>query len=306
MTPVYLILDPSQRGDIYNEFWVDVKTFHRVEIVYTDTLDHTAYHKAFRNQFKGDKVFRKGYWQHVKERFFYVEELMRRNSLVDVVSMEYDVMVYGSFKGILEKLKNSPNPNTLRIVMDNNTRGHPAFMYIPDASKIEHFNGFLVSIVDHPFEDMQSLAMYSEYFPERIHFFPCITEARNQSICPRRSAVGHVHDTPIFLSEDSEHFGVLFDSLSVGQYVGGIDSRNTQGHKVANYINETALYSVKEMPFTWKKSPENFLWQPILDGRPLMTIHVHSKALSCFASDRPDYPKDDYKVDEVFKTLLPN
>jgi hypothetical protein len=99
---------------------------------------------------------------------------------------------------------------------------------------------------------------------------------------------------------------MLFDSLCVGQWVGGIDSRNTGGHKVARYENESALYNINEMSFEWKKNPENFLWQPILDGYVLATIHVHSKALRCFMSDRPDYPKDDYDVGAINKGLLPN
>ena len=129
---------------------------------------------------------------------------------------------------------------------------------------------------------------------------------RNRTIANRKSKCGHTSKNPWYLSEDSEVFETLFDSLVVGQWVGGIDSRNTGGTKVTNYENESALYSIKEMPFHWKKNKNTFLWQPLLDGRILATVHVHSKALDCFLSDRPDYPKDDYEVNKIYNTLLPN
>lgn len=309
MTPIYVILEPCHRlpdpEGPAGEFWIDLKSFYRLNIVYTDHLEPTEHHKIFRSHFKGDTQFRKGYWRHVKERFFYVEELMLQQKLEDCISMEYDIMVYGSLDTLHQKLHTAPY-RTLRMVMDNDTRGHPGFLYCPTADAIGEFNQFLLQLLNQPFEDMQSLAIYADMNKSKVHYFPVITERRNRSIQNRKSKDGHHAEDPFFLSEDSEHFGCLFDSLVVGQWLGGIDSRNTGGVKVTNYENEGALYSIKEMPLKWKKNPENFLWQPFLDDRPLMTIHVHSKALKCFLSDRGDYPKDDYDVHEIHKNLLPN
>jgi hypothetical protein len=152
---------------------------------------------------------------------------------------------------------------------------------------------------------MQSLAAYADD-SGAMRYFPVISLDRNESIPQRRSNQGHRSENPFYLSYEFRRFNMLFDSLVVGQWVGGIDSRNTGGHKVARYENESALYNIKEMSFEWKKNPENFLWQPFLDGHVLATIHVHSKALKCFMSDRPDYPKDDYDVNKINKGLLPN
>lgn len=168
------------------------------------------------------------------------------------------------------------------------------------------FTLFLVAIIQTPLEDMQALAAYANANPTMVHYLPVITEKRNKSIPERTSNCGHRSNDTYYLSEDSEHFGLVFDSLVVGQWVGGIDSRNTGGTKITKYENESALYSINEMPFQWKKNPETFLWQPFLDGRLLATIHVHSKSLVSFRSDRPDYPKDDYDVGEVNQTLLQN
>lgn len=300
-TKIYVILEPCHRA---SEFWINLSLTYSLNLTFTDILQSTPLHDYFKNKFKGDINFRKGYWKHVKERFFYIEELMLRESLHHVISMEYDVMLYTNINTVVDKLKQSHQ--TLRIVRDNDQRGHPAFMYIPSAKEINHFNTFLVSIIQTPLEDMQSLAAYADTYKGAVHYLPVITHDRNYFIRDRSSKAGHTSKDPYFLSEDSDHFGFLFDSLVVGQWVGGIDSRNVGGNKIAKYENESALYNINEMNFAWKKDPNTFLWQPHLDNRLLIMIHVHSKSLVSFSSDRPDYPKDDYDVDSVYKKLLPN
>jgi hypothetical protein len=296
-TPIYIILEPMHKENV---MWAIIESFYAVNLVYTDTLFPTAHHTEFRVNFKGDLAFRTGYWKLVKERFFYIEELIAREHLKDTISMEYDVLVYYSLETLKHKLRSSHR--TLRMVMDNDTRGHPGFMYIPTIEALNTFNTFLSSIAGLPYSDMDALSLYVKLFD--IHFLPVITESRNRSIAHRCAKNGYSCPDTSFLSEDSEHLGVLFDSAVAGQWLGGVDSRNTGGHKALNYENEGALYSIREMPFEWRKHGE--LWQPILDNRVLATIHVHSKALSCFVSDRVDRPTPDYDVNQVYASLVPN
>ena len=298
---IYIILEEYHKG---NEFWESLVNVYNVILVYTNSLAATTHHLFFKNHYQGDTGFRKGYWKHVKERFFYMEELILRESLEHTISMEYDILLYMNLETLVTKLKSSHQ--TLRITRDNDERAHPGFIYIPNVKCIEHFNIFLTSIIKNKMEDMQSLAYYADMYKDKIHYLPVITESINRKTLHRRSHQGHRSNDTYYLSEDSEHFGCLFDASVVGQYVGGIDSRNTQGHKITKYENESALYNINELELTWKKCIDNFLWQPIVNNRPLCTIHVHSKSLESLLSDRPDYPKDDYDVDKVNKTLLPN
>lgn len=302
LIPIYVILDPCHRG---SEFWNSLQEIYQVILVFTDTLEPTVHHKEFTIGYQGDTGFRKGFWKHVKERFFYIEELIKSENLSNTVSMEYDVLVYISIDHLINKLK-ALKKQSIRIVRDNDERGHPGFMYIPNLESIQEYNHFLISILHMNLEDMQALALYANTYKDRLAYLPLITEARNRSILNRKSKCGHSSKDPFYLSEDSEEIGTLFDSAVVGQWVGGIDSRNTGGIKISKYENESALYNINEMKFQWKKDLQTFLWQPFLDGRLLATIHVHSKALASFRSDRPDYPKDDYDVNAVNQTLLQN
>jgi hypothetical protein len=304
-TPVYVIANPVHT---HSPFFLDLQTTYGVRLRFTDALAPTAQHTDFLRNFRGDIAFRKGYWRHVKERFFFVEELMIQESLIDVISMEYDVLVYGDLMDLCRKLHGLPQ--TLRMVMDNDARGHPAFLYLPTVADATALTSFFAGVAPLPYEDMQTLSLYAKLFS--VQSFPVITEQRNRTIPCRKSRDGHTTNNSAFLSQHSEELGALFDSLVVGQWIGGIDSRNTGGTKIVNYENEGALYSIREMPFEWRSegtcegTREGTRWRPYLDGRPLFTIHVHSKALSCFLSDRTGPPTSDYDVATVNAGLLPN
>ena len=297
-TPILLIVEPYHRATAE---WQELCTSHNLQIVYTEDLPQTRHHAEFCSRYSGDTQFRKGYWKHVRERFFYIEELMIQRNLSHAVAMEYDILVYGNLTELCKTFQASHQ--TLRMVMDNPTRGHPGFLYIPTPAVMGEFCAFLAGIAEMPYEDMQALSLYSQLF--EVHYLPVITEARNRTIAERRSAAGHTAIDPSFLSEDSELFGCLFDSLVAGQFLGGIDARNTGGHKCEGYENEGALYTFREMPFTWRRG-EGGKWQPILDNRLLFTIHMHSKALTNFLSDRADMPTADYDVRAVYALLPPN
>ena len=292
-TTLYLIL---WRHHESGEFWSKLVSDYKVKIVYTDTLRPTPHHSRFIEYYAShpsEAEFRQGYWIHVKERFFFLEELMNQEGLEHCIAMEYDVLVYTPLEELIRTLKASHQ--TLRIVRDNDERGHPGFMYLPTADSIGEFNLYMTSVLKTGRSDMRCLADYADSEPDSVHYLPVISQSRNSP--NRKSAMAHTSADPFYLSEDSEHFRVFFDSAVVGQWVGGIDSRNTGGKKVSNYENESALYSVRELQFGWQK--RNGLWRPLLDERPLVTIHMHSKALKCFLSDREDTPYDDYEVEDI-------
>ena len=297
---MFIILDSVHKN---TPFWKELQAKYDVIYQYTDRLTPTPAHRLFIGSYKCNVAFRQGDWRFVVERFFYVEELMRLFNLTDCIMMEYDVLVYQDLAQVTEKCKTAPNP-TCRMACDNIVRGHPAFVYVPTPNAMAHICVFIQDNIATGLNDMDLLGLYAKTQPDFMHFFPVITEARNKTKPLRSSTSGHMSTKHDYLSEDSDHFGKLFDSLSVGQFVGGIDPRNTGGQKFTRYINETALYQITEMPFQWTKV--NDLWVPILDGRPLVTIHVHCKSLASFLSDRPTLPSDDYTVDNILPGLVRN
>ncbi len=297
------ILDPVHRGA---PFWEDVARTYAVRYVYTDELTPTEHHARFQATFHGDLAFRRGYWRHVQERFFFLEELMGRDTIPAMIAMEYDVLCYADLDILLSRLQ--AYTQRLAFVMDNDTRGHPGFLYVPSHAALLSFNEYIAeNAAAGSQSDMTLFASYAHEFPERVSFLPLITPERNASRTPRQSLdEQHTAESAPYLSEGFAELQCLFDSAVVGQYVGGIDPRNTCGLKTVGYLNEGALYSLREMPLGFARSAERNLWYPTLDKQPLVTIHMHSKALSCYLSDRPDAPRPDYDVAAVNAMLEPN
>lgn len=298
---IVLVVEPCHAG---LEPWRSLAETYAVELVFTDTLAPVAAHTAFRDHYRGDTEFRNGYWRHVKERFFYFEEAMRALGLQSAIAMEYDVLLYAPLADLLPKLL-AYTADRIAMVMDNPTRGHPGFLVLPSPNAVATLNSYLADAAETPYDDMQLLANYAREHPEAVAFLPVLTPQRNSSKPTRTSLEGHRATNPAFLSAGFDAVSALFDSLVVGQYVGGIDPRNTDGKKVIHYENEGALYSIRELTFEWTRDAVG-RWVPYIDGYPLATIHMHSKALSHFLSDRPTRPVGDYDVRDLTHSLDPN
>ena len=298
---IFIVLEPCHSG---KDFWIELIAKYNVRLVYTNELEPTAEHTAFLKGYVGDTDFRKGYWRHVKERFFYMEEVIRTFGLGPIVAMEYDILLYAHVKELLVRLLEH-SPRQLAMVMDNEERGHPGFLFIPSAAAIQRFNAFIVEMICSNLEDMKLLAEFRKTNCESgVKCLPIITSRRNKTIPTRFARNGLSCANPEFLSEGFETIGFLFDSLCVGQMIGGIDPRNVGGKYTIGYENESALYSVREMDLTWKK--EGGLWRPILDNVPLATIHMHSKGLQYFLSDRDEVKMTEIGLEIVSKGLQPN
>ena len=99
---IYLILDDCHKN---KEFFTALDDEYDVRLVFRTMLKETPEHKYFLRNFKGDLVFRKGYWRHVKERFFLIQELMMKEDLTNALAMEYDVLLYINIDSMIKELK---------------------------------------------------------------------------------------------------------------------------------------------------------------------------------------------------------
>ena len=297
---IFLILDSFHRGTPYP--WSPLTSNYDIQIIYTDELIATDHHQSFCKGTHADLQFRDGYWKFVKERFFFVEELMLQRGLTNVIMMEYDILIYTNLNNLIPALQ-AHTRGRLPMVMDNETRGHPGFLYFETIKPLHAFNMHLLYRLRSNKSDMELLCEFSQQYPEDVCFLPVLTPSKNSSIVPRKTQMGQVVANPFFLSDGFDILQCLFDSAVVGQAIGGIDPRNTNGANTIGYENENALYSLKEMRMEWQKNGSE-LWRPLLDGIPLVTIHMHSKALYPFLSDRSDMPKGDFNMGDLFQSLM--
>lgn len=276
--PIYTVLDYTHRGSSFSETLAAKTT-----VVFTDELERSPQHLRFLENYKGDEAFRGKYWRHVKERFFYIQELMTQKNLSNVLYAEYDVLWYYPLEEIVEKLKGS---RTVRCVKAEPGRAHPATIFFPTFGHAAHLAQY---VQEYPgWDDMNCIGHYCTQY--NTGFLPCCPDTYRPEIP--------------FLSWDFRRLGILFDSLVYGQYVTGVDVRNTGGVRKLYHDNETSYYHFADFGFVWMRD-EKGRWYPTVDGHRLVTIHVHSKALSCFMSNRRS-PVGDYDPLELLATLEKN
>jgi hypothetical protein len=304
--------DPSQVDiflivfDSVGETIAPMTAKHSVRVVLTSTLKPSETHLEFLQTYKNyDPKFRNNYWRHVIERFYFLEELMRDYNLESVVHMEYDVLLYEDLS-VLGPVLREHIPH-MALPFDNDQQGYASFMIINSLDTLEMFNGFiLTNCNENNITDMKLLSMFRRNYPDFFVGLPLIPKALYDAKPERKSWNNTIpkYGAVSFICNLFEELGTrLFDAIAIGQYIGGIDPRNQNGKYFVEFINESSFYSVLEFGLNWKKDEKErwYLVSKFPDEHKIVNVHIHSKMLSYFVSDREDMPKADYKGVEIIK-----
>ena len=276
---------------------------YSVTFVRTNSLTPTENHSRFIRDLKNyDASFRNDYWRYVVERFFYMEEVMRSYNLTNVIHMEYDVMLYMDVSEFYPGVtKHIPG---MALAFDNDTQGYPSFIFINSIEALELLNGFITVNCNSGLTDMKLLSLFRWLYPNLLQSLPQIPVRPLEN---RTNLSGTVsNEPPTYLANLFTELGSrIFDSIAIGQLIGGIDARNTDGTQVVEYENESAFYNVSEFGIRWNRCASRRWFPETNAGHRIVNIHIHSKLLSYFLSDRTDEPKCDYKDTPLYRIERP-
>jgi hypothetical protein len=260
----------------------------------------TPSHKEFLTNIKNkiDLSFRKQYWQYVVERFFILEEYMIQYNVSNIYMIETDNLVYVPLS-IVSKTEQLFSQG-MAVPYDSTERGYPSFMFFRKAADISLFTRYILECIKQGFvNDMDILSKYRHMYPSHVFAYPVIPHSCNNPPRDRANVFGHITSAKDCLFLTHPQFPIIFDAIAYGQSIGGIDPCNTNGNNTLGHINVLSLYTINDVEFKWVKS--NNLWLPYANNMPIVNLHIHSKALSCFLSDKLEPPTADYnpKVLEI-------
>ena len=221
-----------------------------------------------------DRSNKNGFWVHCTSRFFYLTEYMRKYDIRDIVHLENDVMLYAQVEDLLPQLRT----HDMFVAMDSPTRCIPGIVYVKNYKILDDY----VQSLDMKKNDMMSLG---EFFNK--------TEK-----CGNLPIIHHHHH----YGKYSELFEGVFDAAGIGQYLGGIDPRNSGGRNTIGFINETCEIKYNNYKFTWRE--KNGLYFPYIGDYPVYNIHIHSKRLQAFLSKNPTEFTLISKKDEVSGSVV--
>lgn len=221
------------------------------------------------------KNFRESFWINTTMRFYYIHSFMKTFNIENIFHIENDIMMYIPFTIIFEKLELN-RINNLCVVRDSETRVVPSIIYIPNYNSINNY----ITFIDKCFEksptflnDMDLLGMYKDSFE-----FPLFPENK---------------------------YNLIFDGAAIGQYLGGIDSRN--GKNTIGFVNETCIMNPNNYTFHKNKVYgyinnkyiKNFV---CISGKEIVSVanlHIHSKLLYNFSSVFDIQEKDIISGDRI-------
>ena len=217
------------------------------------------------------EAFRNGFWFKTTARFFAISEYMQ-NTGESVLQIEADVWIaknfpFTKFMDIRDKIA---------YPLESMTTGAASILWIPNLELMQ----MLIEFAEIEFSkdghstDMTILGKFSIEKPRVTYVLPSVL-SNNQNTKNNLSEV----------SDDAESQGVkfdgLFDPLTYGLYLLGIDARNSRGYKIlfsrpsAHIVPaETYNYSFEEDILHVESRRKEKL--------PLYCLHVHSKDRSIF------------------------
>ncbi len=271
---------------------------YQIKVVYLEDLEKTANHREFLEKIVTmvDLQFRKQYWQYVFERFFILEEYCQQHNVNSLYMIETDNLVYVPLD--IVKTTEDIFSQGMAAPFDNLEQGYPSLVFFRNKEAVQRFATYMIDCLRKEYlSDMKILGKYRKEHPEEVFPYPVIPSSCNTPLRKRYSQVGHTatEEESAFLSHSQ--FPILFDAIAFGQAVGGIDPRNTGGMYTVGYVNESALYTIHETGFEWRKYYN--LWLPFVKNLPLVNLHIHSKALGSFLSDTETAPQGQYNAKDL-------
>lgn len=236
-----------------------------------------------KNFFKNIKEFRDGFWVYTILRFFIIQSFMEKLNLTNVLHLENDVMLYLSFEKIINIVKNIDiSNNKICCVSDAPKRAIASILYIPNINSINDFVNYIINVYENTQEfvnDMDLLGSYNNKIT-----FPISPSCENP---------------------------VIFDGACIGQYLGGIDPKNTNGKNTVGFINETSIINPSNYNYYKKMVVRNdgyryklFMCKNKTDVKNNLSIianlHIHSKQLFNFSSCFDIRDHDIISGDKIF------
>ncbi len=206
--------------------------------------------------------FRGGFWSKTTERFFVLKQFMDKFSISACFHAEIDNLIFDISK--LAILLNKVGRGFF-CPRDAVNRGIASLVYVNEK---ETLNELLKLVVNKSQSLDNDMYLLGRLLQDSAAFFSLPTE--NLFAKPKSNAW-----TPI----NSESLAGIFDAAAIGQFLFGIDPRNTGPLLFNRFENENCGYDLKALAYEINIPKKSFAVIHKADGLSvnLYNLHIHSK-----------------------------
>lgn len=297
---VYLLTDHKNyqlliknRLEFFNE--------NQIEIIDLSLIPKTSEHKIFQKISPFDKRFKGGFWTHVSERFFFLDDFLQNTQLENVIQVETDVMLYVDIEELLPIFLFNKVKLAGPFQWENECV--PSFVYIRDPKIWKKYINHILSELqsykgknpDIDLNDMKTLASYKKVCGEDFINLPIVMP--EYQVYNNARQVKNAKTTSLdFISSSAGMFsGYLFDAAAFGIYTNGYDTSVYSEGKPGD-IHWKSLFDPSKLTFFWGKDKRN-RDVPYVEFKNknyrLVNLHFHSKhpeGFTSFYKNRKAFP----------------
>jgi len=248
-----------------------------VHLIANEELPITDAHERFLKKIKFCGLFKFSI-----ERFFYIEQVIKKYKLKNIFHLENDNLLYINLEDYISIFEN--NYKGIAATFDNDHRCIPGFVYINDCLAISKLNKFSSFITELNFSDMYILGKFRNKYPEHIDNLPIIPSSYK-----RYYELKNLNNEKSFFEERySKNFNLfnsIFDAAALGQYLGGLDPINVNFQP--GFINESCIFNPAKFAHEWMMDEKARKVPFIKFNNELYRInnlHIHCKNLKKFVS----------------------
>ncbi len=255
-----------------------------IEIINLLDLQVSMDHHRFKGSNELASEFRHGFWRLVVERFFVLDEVMEYFGDACGVHLEGDNLLFHPLAPVLMKI--SDLYENIGVPFDHDKRAVAGFIWFGSITSRKALCKF---IADHfclnpgiHTNDMELLGLFKQSNQTLIESLPVLPNTHSG---PYRNLIGEESADAKVFSHNHQCLQYIFDANALGQYIDGIDPRNSSGRDTAGFINETAMHQFDSYQVRKQLMGSNSFLTPRIISRlgeehKIFNLHVHSKRLS--------------------------
>lgn len=219
-----------------------------------------------------DSRFREGFWHKAIERFFVLAQFTEGRGISRYFHCESDVLIF-SIDGLATALDRFGQQ--LFIPRDSKSRAIASLIYVNSPAALASLLAYIESSPVRT-NEMEILASFMDEVTEDAIALPTLDTLDGVA----ETAIG-------WKSLTTNDTGGLFDAAGIGQWVAGTDPRNSKKTTFNHFRNEMNAIDFSELNARFDRA-QNYFSLNMKHHAPkkVFNLHVHSKALLLFKSDR--------------------
>lgn len=220
----------------------------------------------------GDIPFRNGFWSKTTERFLVLKRFQTVYQVKSFFHAELDNIVF-NLSGLASTLDNYGVG--CFVPRDRVDRGIASLIYINSNFPLEKIESILSNRLPVAQNDMELLGML-------------LQSDSNFIALPTEHALTEDKQKRKWCSVPLDVINGLFDAAAIGQFLFGIDVRNSNTLHYNAFVNENSGYDLWEITFQWPAHNAELKLIRKTDGKSfnLYNLHVHSKLFSLIIQDQ--------------------